>query len=615
MRTITIKHVLILGMIAGFVFAGCNKDDENPTGSENHAPVVQSVVATPSTVNPVGLTDLTCSATDADQDELSYVWTYSGGSILQPQTGPSAQWQAPEDEGTYTISVTATDGIDTGQGSVEVVVDAEAPSEPSDPDPQDNATDVGVLLSISLSWTSTDPNNDPLTYDVYFGTITDPPLLSSEQTSSTYDLETIAGNTTYYWKIVSKDDHDNVVEGPVWSFTTENLPPSLPYDPYPIDNADIVSSDIVLEWSCDDPDGDTLIYDVYFGTITDPPLLSSEQTSSTYNLETIAGNTTYYWKIVSKDDHDNVVEGPVWSFTTGFLFWQTLSGHSSGVVSIAFSPDGSTLASGGMDETIKLWNVSPGSEIRTLAGHSNRVYSVAFSPDGTTLASGSWDNTIKIWNVSDGSLIHTLTGHSDIVYSVAYSPDGSTVASGSNDNTIKLWNLSDGSEIRTLTGNISRVYSVAFSPDGTTLASGSGFGDIIKLWNVSDGSEIRTLSSGYSHAVYSVVFSPDGSILASGSGNSTIKLWNVSDGSQIRTLSSGYSFEVNSVVFSPDGSTLASGHSYDLGGKIKLWNVSDGGEIQTLNMVFEDVSSVAFSPDGRTLASAGWLTGSIFLWR
>jgi WD40 repeat protein len=136
---------------------------------------------------------------------------------------------------------------------------------------------------------------------------------------------------------------------------------------------------------------------------------------------------------------------PTQRFADVEKFWQavfisrTLEGHTSGAISVSFSPDGSLIASGSLDKTIKIWRVSDGSLVRTLTGHTNRVESVTFSPDGSLIASGSDDNTIKIWRVSDGSLVRTLKGHTSYVISVTFSPDGSLIASGSLDETIKIW--------------------------------------------------------------------------------------------------------------------------------------------------------------------------------
>ncbi|WP_445638558.1 WD40 domain-containing protein [Nostoc sp. DSM 114161] len=285
----------------------------------------------------------------------------------------------------------------------------------------------------------------------------------------------------------------------------------------------------------------------------------------------------------------------------------SLEGHSSSVISVGFSPDGKTLASGSFDKTIKLWDVSTGKAIKTLTGHSSSVISVGFSPDGKTLASGSFDKTIKLWDVSTGKAIKTLTGHSSSVISVGFSPDGKTLASGSFDKTIKLWDVSTGKAIKNLTGHSSSVISVGFSPDGKTLASAS-FDKTIKLWDVSTGKAIKTLT-GHSSSVRSVVFSPDGKTLASASDDKTIKLWDVSTGKAIKTLIE-HSTWVISVGFSPDGKTLASGSADKT---IKLWDVSTGKAIKTLTGHSSSVISVGFSPDGKTLASASF-DKTIKLW-
>jgi len=116
-------------------------------------------------------------------------------------------------------------------------------------------------------------------------------------------------------------------------------------------------------------------------------------------------------------------------------------GHTQSIQSIAFSPDGGTIASGSWDDSIRLWNVDTGEDLRTLTGHGFWVNSVDFSPDGSTLVSGSGDSTIRLWDVDTGKHLRTLDGHTNMVYGVEFGPDGRTLASGSWDGTVLLWDL------------------------------------------------------------------------------------------------------------------------------------------------------------------------------
>ena len=290
-----------------------------------------------------------------------------------------------------------------------------------------------------------------------------------------------------------------------------------------------------------------------------------------------------------------------------------LTGHTDSVRTVAFSPSGNTLASGGSDGTVRGWNVRAGTLFETIQGHGGSVLSVRFSPDGATLASAGADKLFRLWDVWNGDFKGTLAGHLEPVDTIAFSPDGSMIASGSRDGAIMLWDFQTGKKIRTIQGHEHPISSVTFSPDGLTLASSgepnwvrsslSKVGEL-KLWDTRTGEQVRTLE-GHSNTVGCMAFSPNGEVLASGGGryDGTVRLWNTRTGEESRILEG--QFGVHSVAFSPDGVKLATANHIS----IRFWNARTGEHLRTL---VHWVGRFAFSPDGKTLAVGR--AGAIEIW-
>ena len=286
----------------------------------------------------------------------------------------------------------------------------------------------------------------------------------------------------------------------------------------------------------------------------------------------------------------------------------SLAGHTDEVTSVAFSPDGATLASGSLDGRTILWDVESRGPIATL--HDDGVHSVSFSPDGALLASGSRDGRVTLWNVETREQAASLRGHTDGVHSVSFSPDGALLASGSRDGRIILWNVEAREEIGPLSGHRDEVASVSFSSDGATLASGS-MDRTVMLWDLATRERLGILE-GHVSGVTSVSFSPDGGTLASGSldpWDRTIILWDVQTREQIAALVE-HASGVSSLSFaSPGGGTLASA-SRD--GTVILWDLLTAEEVAAFGLPGE-VLSVSFSPGGALLA-AGGRDGTVLLW-
>lgn len=255
---------------------------------------------------------------------------------------------------------------------------------------------------------------------------------------------------------------------------------------------------------------------------------------------------------------------------------QELKGHTAIIWAVAFSLDGSLLASAGADGAIILWNTETWEHKEPLRGHKGDVHSLSFSPDGQTLASAGKDKTIKLWNTRTGQLapVQLPDEHKDEVWRVAFSPDGKLLASADRDKTFRLWDVSNGWMSRSLLKHTGVVLGLAFAPDGSTLASTGSDGRLL-LWDVRGGAKPEELKK-YARALYSVAFSPDGKYLVCAGEDGSIKRWWRQSQSEkweeVEPLER-HTSSVLSLAVSPDSKLLV---SIGIDDKILLWDLQAG---------------------------------------
>jgi WD40 repeat protein/serine/threonine protein kinase len=325
----------------------------------------------------------------------------------------------------------------------------------------------------------------------------------------------------------------------------------------------------------------------------------------------------------------------------------TLAGHEGPVRSLAYSKDGSWLASAGDDGTIRLWRAGDGRLTKSLSGHVGTVFALAFAADGH-LASAGTDGSVKLWHTPSGSVVHTFRGHVGEVGGVAFRRDGNHVASGGSDGTVRIWDTRSGHEDLVLRGHEGGVFAVAFgsgeiiasagadgtirlwnavtgqagdvlrgheqavrclafSHDGTKLVSG-GADRTIRVWDVAGAQQLAGFK-GSSHIISAVAFSRDRSKIVSSSGDQTVKLWNASTGQELASFR-GHKGPIDALAVSADGLRIASGGRDEA---IKVWDFGGEQEARVLRGAAPWTGALAFSPSGRLLA-AGNLEGEVWVW-
>ena len=271
----------------------------------------------------------------------------------------------------------------------------------------------------------------------------------------------------------------------------------------------------------------------------------------------------------------------IYDARTGELRRVIGSDPSRGVRTLAFAPDGATIMSGGleMDRTLKQWDVRTGALARAVAsGHDTmgqlyaEIHSVDFAPGGKLVASAGRDGRVVVWDIEAGRVRHRLEAHRGEALALAIAPGGGTLASGGEDRAIRLWDVASGRLLRVLEGHRDAVRALDFSPDGKTLASGGSD------WAVHRGRDPSRITGR-------------------GDGRGEWKLWDTATGAVLRTVTEPD--RVPSLAFAPDGGTLACA----VGRDVRLYDLRSEGPGRTVTSHDGAVTSLAFAPDGQAIIS------------
>ena len=302
-------------------------------------------------------------------------------------------------------------------------------------------------------------------------------------------------------------------------------------------------------------------------------------------------------------------------WTADGLELRSFEGHYKPILSLAFSGDGTRLATGSEDGAAMVWETGSARRICRLLPQdasgaftsAEPVQAVAFDPmDATRVATAGQDGAGRIWNTGTARMVAMLTqkdaitplpGHSNIVAAVAFSADGRLVATASWDRTARVWDAATGQEMLVLRGHLDAVTGVAFTEDGSHLATSSRDATA-KIWNIGPLPESLAIVASRERLLR-VVYSPDGQWLASAAADRTARIWDV-NGRLLRTLP--HESEVTSAAFSPDGTAIATGGT---DGSVNVWNAKSGEKLFALAHPGV-ILDVAYSADGRSLVTACW---------
>ncbi|GEM_PF-793808 len=278
----------------------------------------------------------------------------------------------------------------------------------------------------------------------------------------------------------------------------------------------------------------------------------------------------------------------------------TFKNHSRSVNAVVFNPDGSLLATGSDDKTVKIWDVKKQTLLYNLTGHTKYVTALAFHPSEPVLASGGSDGLLIIWQIDGQKILQKIMVHPEGIKSLAFSPDGKIVATAAADYKIYLYQVSDATCLQTLSGHTDEIHALTFSPDNLCLVS-TGYDQSIRLWSVKDGSNIKTITKAHPLWINAIAYSPDGEQIASAGDDKIVKIWNAKDLSPQKTFSDLPAGVIALAFSNPDGLTIACGLEDNT---LLFKRVADGTTLFSNKEHSGTVKSAAYDVQGKLLATA-----------
>jgi WD40 repeat protein len=314
---------------------------------------------------------------------------------------------------------------------------------------------------------------------------------------------------------------------------------------------------------------------------------------SSLRLEAAAFNPTAD-ELASSDGPGGTVR--VWDGATGAAV-RELTGTAGPVWSVAYSPDGTRLASAGGDGVVRLWNAADGTQTGRIAA-GGYLRAVAWSPTGDRVAVVGNSGAGGIWNATTLASAAGVLSHGDRTNAIAWSPNGNLVASGGSDQLVSIHDLAAGT-YKTMSGHTGEVTGVAFSPDGKWLASVAFYREV-KIWDASTGALVKSLMGGITGSADAVAFSPDGSVLAVAVNQNTglVQLWNTSTWLTTKALASS-TMPIEGLAFSRDGLRLVTGAQDQ---SVRVWTLATGAQVTAFTGTFARVHRVDFAADGTHVA-------------